>query len=68
MFWMEVYNNLLFSQPSIMVIKPINISLIYTFYNMPSQVEGEELTWSLNQKAVKEAKRSDVVKISTSWS
>ena len=63
---MELYINLLVSQPYTIVIMPINISLIYTSYNMPSQDEGEESTQRLNQKVVKEAVGSDLVKTFTS--
>ena len=51
---MELCINLLVSQPYTIVIKPINISLIYTSYNMPPQDEGEESTQRLNRKAVKD--------------
>ena len=63
---MELYINLLVSQPYTIVIMPINISLIYTSYNMPPQDEGEESTQRLNRKAIKEAVESDLVKTFTS--
>ena len=63
---MELCINLLVSEPYTIVIKPINIFLIYTSYNMPSQDEGEESTQRLNRKAVKEVVGSDLVKTFTS--
>jgi len=62
---MELCINLLISQPYTIVIKPINILLIYTSYNMPPQDKGEESTRRLNRKAVKEAVGSDLVKTFT---
>ena len=62
---MELCINLLISQPYTIVIKPINISLIYTSYNMPPQDKGEESTRRLNRQAVKEAVGSDLVKTFT---